>query len=214
MNLLKNAMALLAACSLLSACREQPGKPADPTLENAPQDVPAQAGDNAPAAFQKTLALQGFTFEVSATGEGSLQQLTIKPEGLEISNDPIGMEIDGTVENAEIEDLNSDGFPELLVYTVSAGSGSYGRVIGYSVYGGKSLGPIYFPELPQTSEAAAGYMGHDEFRIVETSLVRRFPVYKEGDSNSNPTGGTRQIQYKMAAGENAPVFVIDTVTDY
>ena len=44
-------------------------------------------------------------------------------------------------------------------------------------------------------------MGHDEFRVVESSLVRRFPVYREGDTNAKPTGGTRQISYELKAGE-------------
>jgi len=59
-----------------------------------------------------------------------------------------------------------------------------------------------------------GYMGHDEFAIVETSLVRRFPIYKTGDSNSNPTGGTRQIQYKLKDGEGSRVFEIHKITVY
>jgi hypothetical protein len=49
--------------------------------------------------------------------------------------------------------------------------------------------------------AAKGYMGHDEFRVVENSLVRRFPVYRAQDTNAQPTGGTRQIQYQLKAGE-------------
>jgi len=46
-----------------------------------------------------------------------------------------------------------------------------------------------------------GYMGHDEFAVVESSLARRFPIYKKGDSNANPTGGMRQLQYKLVPGE-------------
>jgi hypothetical protein len=37
--------------------------------------------------------------------------------------------------------------------------------------------------------------------VVETSLVRRFPVYRSGDSNAKPTGGTRQVTYKLVPGE-------------
>ena len=35
----------------------------------------------------------------------------------------------------------------------------------------------------------------------EGALVRRFPVYREGDETSDPTGGTRQVQYRLKAGE-------------
>ena len=164
--------------------------------------------------FQKTLTLQNISFDIKTSGEGSISQLSIQPKGLEIDNQNIVLEIDGQVINAEIEDLNSDGFPEILIYTMSAGSGSYGNVIGYSVNNGKSISQIYFPEISENKEASIGYMGHDEFAIIETSLARRFPVYKDGDTNNNPTGGTRQIQYKLKDGEASRLFVIDKISEY
>lgn len=164
--------------------------------------------------FQKTLSLQNITFEIKASGEGSIQQLYIQPEGLEIDNQKITLEIEGQVANAEIEDLNSDGSPEILIYIVSAGSGSYGNVIGYSVNNRQSMSQIYFPDLFDNKEASSGYMGHDEFAIVETTLIRRFPVYNEGDTNNNPTGGFRQIGYKLKDGEASRVFEISKIFDY
>lgn len=164
--------------------------------------------------FIKTLSLQNIGFEVSTTKKGSIQELTIQPFGLKIDNHEITKEIDGNVTNAEIEDLNSDGFPELLIYTTSAGSGSYGNVIGYSVNAGKSISQIYFPPISDNPKANKGYMGHDEFAIVETTLVQRFKTYKEGDVNSNPTGNIRQIQYKLKDGEASRTFVVNKIEEY
>jgi hypothetical protein len=164
--------------------------------------------------FQKTLTLQNISFDIKTTGEGSVSQLSIQLKGLEIDNENIALQIDGQVVNAEIEDLNSDGFPEILIYTMSAGSGSYGNVIGYSVNNGKSISQIYFPELSDNKEASSGYMGHDEFAIIETTLARRFPVYKDGDTNNNPTGGMRQIEYKLKDGEASRLFVLDKISTY
>ncbi|MEH6772056.1 PliI family lysozyme inhibitor of I-type lysozyme [Maribacter arcticus] len=164
--------------------------------------------------FQKILNLQNISFDIKTTGEGSFSQLSIQPKDLEIENQNVSLEIDGQVVNAEIEDLNSDGFPEILIYTISAGSGSYGNVIGYSVNNGKSLSQIYFPEISENKEASSGYMGHDEFAIIETTLARRFPVYKDGDTNNNPTGGTRQIEYKLKDGEASRLFVLDKISEY
>lgn len=164
--------------------------------------------------FNRSLTLQNITFNIKNKGNGSISQLDIEPIGLELDNQNISLELDGQIVNAEIEDLNSDGFPEILIYTVSAGSGSYGNVIGYSVNNGKSISQIYFPEIFENKATSIGYMGHDEFAIVETSLVRRFPVYKDGDTNNNPTGGTRQIQYKLKDGEASRLFVIDKVIDF
>lgn len=55
--------------------------------------------------------------------------------------------------------------------------------------------------LEDDPDVTRGYMGHDEFAVGEGSLLRRFPVYREGDNNAAPTGGTRQIRYKLEAGE-------------
>ena len=57
-------------------------------------------------------------------------------------------------------------------------------------------------------------MGHDEFSIVESSLVRRFPIYLKGDTNASPSGGTRQLQYKLLAGEAGWILQLDRVVEY
>lgn len=151
--------------------------------------------------FDKTLSLQGITFHVVTTNEGSINQLTITPSGLEIDNRAMKHEIDGSVTSVEIADINADGSPETYVYVNSAGSGSYGSLIAYSANNKKSLSEIYLPPLENDKKNSVGYMGHDEFTIIENSLVRRFPVYNEGDPNCCPKGGTRQLQYKLIMGE-------------
>ena len=49
-----------------------------------------------------------------------------------------------------------------------------------------------------------GYIGNDEFSVVETSLSRRFPMYKDG----KPTKKTRQIEYKLIDGEASRLFKV------
>lgn len=154
-----------------------------------------------PLSFDKKLSLQGVDFHVTTTGEGSLRQLTITPNGLTSDNSTISKEIEGIVTGAEVADLNADGSPELYIYVTSAGSGAYGSVIAYSTNHKKSMSSIYMAELATGSKDAKGYMGHDEFTVIENSLARRFPIYKENDSNAKPTGGTRQLQYKLKMGE-------------
>ncbi|MFM8500861.1 MAG: PliI family lysozyme inhibitor of I-type lysozyme, partial [Fluviibacter sp.] len=127
----------------------------------------------AAADFEQTLELQGISFKVHATNKGSLNTLTIKPKGLKQDNKTISREINGTVLEAEVADMNADGSPEILVYTVSAGSGSYGGVVGYAANHKKSLTPIYLPELTDDKEASAGYMGHDKSGIDAQVVFRR-----------------------------------------
>lgn len=62
--------------------------------------------------------------------------------------------------------------------------------------------------------ASKGYMGHDEFAVVESILVQRFPVYRDTGTNANLTGGTRQLQYKLAPGEAGWILKVDRVVEY
>ncbi len=45
---------------------------------------------------------------------------------------------DGTVERIGVEDIDGDGFPELVVVTRSVGSGAYGSARAFAV-GGKTI---------------------------------------------------------------------------
>ena len=175
-------------------------------------DKPSKA--NPPAGFHETLSLQGLTFKLSCPNDQSMNHLTIETEGLKQKAEPIHREVDGTIAGAEVADLNVDGFPEVYVYVTSAGSGSYGSVTAFSSNKNKSLSEIYVTPIEKIKKAAKGYMGHDEFSVVESTLVRRFPVYREGDINAKATGGMRQIQYKLKAGEAGWLLVPGRVEQY
>ena len=60
---------------------------------------------------------------------------------------------------------------------------------------------INFPEIQERDENFEGYMGHDTFKMEDQKLVRIFPIYNEGDTNQNPTGGTRKLVYGLYPGE-------------
>jgi hypothetical protein len=100
-----------------------------------------------------------------------------------------------------VADLDGNGFDEIYIITTSAGSGSYGTVLGFASNKDKSLSMIHFPETQEGKENFEGYMGHDTFKIVDQKLVRIFPVYREGDANTNPTGGKRKLVYGLYPGE-------------
>ena len=167
---------------------------------------------SAGGAFQQRLSLQGVTFNVKASGEGSQQQLTIQVRAGKQGFQAISETVDGHVVGAEVADLNSDTLPELYVYVQRASSGRDGQLVAYSASRGQHLLPIYLQEL--SGAPAKGYMGHDEFAVLENALGRRFPIYKEGDTNAQPTGKTRQLQYKLVAGEAGWVLKPYEVTEY
>jgi hypothetical protein len=86
--------------------------------------------------------------------------------------------------------------------------------VAYSANRRRSLSEIYLAPITDDATASRGYMGHDEFAVVESTLVRRFPVYKEGDTNAAPSGGVRQLQYKLTPGEATWVLKLDRTVDY
>jgi hypothetical protein len=151
---------------------------------------------------------------VTCANSSSINNLVIKPAGLEADNTPITREVDGTVTGAESADLNADGSPEIYIYVTSAGSGSYGSLVAYSANKRKSLSEIFLPAVAENPKAGAGYRGHDEFAVVEGSLVQRFPIYGTGDTNAKPSGKMRQLQYKLKQGEASWVLKLDRTIEF
>jgi hypothetical protein len=172
------------------------------------------SGAQAAPGFQKRLEFQGFAFDVSATAEGSINNVTVTPHGLSQQKTPVTSEIDGTVTGAEIDDLDANGFPEIYIYVTSAGSGGYGSLAAWAVNRGKSMTPIVLPSVADSPTLSKGYMGHDEFAVVEGNLVQRFPLYGDLDTNARPTGKTRQLQYKLKSGEAGWVLRLDRSVEY
>jgi hypothetical protein len=167
-----------------------------------------------PVPFDQTLKLQGISFRVSSPNSGSINELKIVPTGLAFDNAAIVRSIEGQITRAEVADLNADGSPEVYVYIRSAGSGSYGTLVAFSANKRKSLSEIYLPPIGDDAKAAHGYMGYDQLAVVEGTLVRRFPIYKDGDSNAAPSGGVRQMQYKLKPGEANWQLKLDRVVEY
>jgi hypothetical protein len=164
--------------------------------------------------FFAQMVLQGVTFQVESPNDSSINQVIVRANMPEGSLGQMQAEADGTITNVEIEDLNADGYPEIYVYITSAGSGSYGSLIAYASNRNKSMSQIYLPSIEDNPEVSQGYMGHDEFVVGEGALLRRFPIYLDGDNNAEYTGGTRQIQYKLEAGEAGWVLRQDRVVEF
>jgi hypothetical protein len=206
--------AALAGCMLVSC------SPQDDAAPDAADAAATPAGDMSPAAgaapsdFDRTLELHGVTFRVTSPNSGSINRVTVRPAGLEIDNSPLIAEVDGTVTDAEIADLNADGSPEVYIYVTSAGSGSYGSLLAYGANNKKSLSAIHLPPVSENPDVSSGYMGHDEFEVVDNRLVQRFPVYNDTDTNAEPTGGMRQLEYRLTRGEAGWILAVDRVAGY
>jgi hypothetical protein len=169
--------------------------------------LPLQAGS-----FSQRLEENGISYTITSPNTAEGNTVTISPQGLKNGNEPIVQPVEGLVTKAEIADLNSDGAPELFIYTTSAGSGSYGKAYAWATNRKKSLTDIHI--IPPREKDLSGYMGHDEFAVIESSFARRFPVYKPGDSNASPSGGWRQFQYKLVPGEACWILRIKRIDSF
>jgi hypothetical protein len=100
-----------------------------------------------------------------------------------------------------ISDLDENGFDEIYIVTTSAGSGSYGSVLGFASNKDKSLSIINFPDFERDDPLFEGYLGHDTFSIEERKLVRIFPVYTKNIIHQKEAYGKRKLIYGLHPGE-------------
>ena len=130
----------------------------------------------------------------------SLSTIEVRTEGFEHDYQEVYPDRN-PISDVFVADLDGNGFDEIYIITTSAGSGSYGTVLGFASNKDKSLSMINFPEKLEKDKNFEGYMGHDIFKIEDEKLVRIFPIYNQGDTNNNPTGGTRKLVYGLYPGE-------------
>ena len=166
------------------------------------------------AAFDRKLKLLGITFHVSIPNTASGNKVRIAPAGLQADNKPISRPVDGIVIGAEVADLNADQSPEIYIYVREPVPQARGSLVAYSANRKKSLSEIYLPPLADNKAATAGYNGHDEMAVVEGIIARRFPISGKGSDSSSPSGKTRQLQYKLVAGEAGWVLKLDKMVEF
>jgi hypothetical protein len=130
----------------------------------------------------------------------SLSSIEISTKDFEHNLHEIYKNVD-PISDIHIADLDNNGFDEIYIITTSAGSGSYGNVLGFASNKDKSISMISFPEIKKNEQLFKGYMGHDIISIENNKLVRKFPLYKKNDVNQNPTGGRRKLIYGLYPGE-------------
>jgi len=210
---------LLSGVALLTGCgAKTPSSPSPSVPEAAVSEQPASPGAAATLAvspgFDRQLELSGIGFHVTSPNVATGNTVNVAPAGLEIDNSPFTWDADGAVTRAEVADLDADGSPEVYVYVTSTDAAARGSVVAFSANKRKSLSSIYLPPMAETPAAAQGYQGHDEFAVVEGSLVRRFPIYAGEGAAASPTGKTRQLQYKLVPGEAGWLLRLDRTTDF
>jgi hypothetical protein len=161
-------------------------------------------------ATYKTKTGKVFTVIESHAKGASLSDITVYFNGDADSSKMVYTDVE-PINKVITGDLDADGFDEIYIVTVSAGSGSAGNVYGLASNKDKSMSSVYVPPVEEKDlkkgAAFEGYEGHDEFEIVENSLARRFPV-KTGKATM------RSINYQMKKGETGYILFIKNSTAY
>ena len=125
--------------------------------------------------------------------------LNIRPIGFKPEVREVSLELKGRVTSVEIDDLNMDGFPDIIIYILDKDGRS--TILSVSSQANERLVPIFFPDITNDMVLSKGYRGKDEFKLVEGILFRKFPVFESDTTIKVPTNKVRQILYRVEQGE-------------
>ena len=128
-----------------------------------------------------------------------LNTLNVRPIGFKTEAREVNLELKGRVVSAEIDDLNNDGFPDIVIYIIDKENKA--NVFSISSKNNERLEPIYFPDISNDMQMSKGYRGKDEFKLVEGILFRKFPIFELDTNIKEPTNKVRQIMYRVVAGD-------------
>ncbi|MBS1664330.1 MAG: hypothetical protein JST68_25010 [Bacteroidetes bacterium] len=128
--------------------------------------------------------------------------ISIKPVGFESGARDISFTLKGRVSGVQIDDLNRDSYPDLIVYVYTDSSAIFGTVYCFISDGNKEIAACVLPDITIDPKVNKGYKGHDQLSLMEGTLLRRFPIYNTGDADDKPGGGTRTLMYQLAKGES------------
>ena len=144
--------------------------------------------------YAKSLRFNVYNFTIATADSGAVRDLTVTAYRGSLLLTTFRVRVDGAVAGAEVADLDNNRFPELYVYSISNGSGSFGRVYAWQFLPERKadIGLVNWPQAVDN-----GYMGHDKLWVERSVLCRSYPVFRPGDGNAEPTGGTRMVRYQL-----------------
>jgi hypothetical protein len=146
-----------------------------------------------------------------------VNELSVRPVGFDGSAREVAFPLRGRLLKAEIDDLNSDGYPDLVLYIYTDSAAVFGTVYAFLSEANKSITGCVLPDPMMNGKINSGYKGHDQFILMEGNLLQKFPIYKPGDDKDNPTGGMRVVLYQLAKtdnGDNGATYHFNLVRSY
>lgn len=199
---MKQLITIIAISMLLSGCNSG---------ENAKNQSTATDTATVPKAETEMGNEPKLSEVTTKTGKFILIKET-HPNGMSLSDIEISFKGDSTtlmkltdkdpVMRVFVSDLDQNGYDEVYIITVAAGSGSYGNVHGFASNKDKSFSMVYLPEVEEKDMQSGGYFegyeGHDLFEIMGNQLTRSFPVKEK----------TKKIVYNLQQTETGYAFKV------
>lgn len=167
---------------------------------------PAMLRRNSRISFEKKLRTGKIEFYLSSPNTPEMNTLVVASSGFENRNDTFQLEVAGLAFDAQLADLDKDGYPEVYAFTRSAGSDSTHYAYGFASNRNLSYGPVNVRELAVNPDMAKGFNGQDRFYFEGGALKRSFPLFQDG----RPTGQKRIVTYKLYPGESS--FILEPAT--
>ncbi len=168
--------------------------------------------------MDSTLKVGKVGYRVECKNKNSdVNQLTVRPIGFDGSARELNFPLRGRVLKAELDDLNSDGYPDLVLYIYTDSAAVFETVYAFLSQANKSVTGCVLPDAMMDGKINTGYKGHDQFILMEGYLLQKFPIYKPGDDKDKPTGGTRVVLYQLAKtdnGDNGATYHFNLVRTY
>ena len=151
-----------------------------------------------------TMKIGKYGYKVSCRNkEIKSNMLAIRPIGFESpANESMNMPVRGRVSAAMVDDLNNDGLADLILFIYTDSVALHGTVYVMVSQDSKTIVPAGLPDPALDGKINTGYKGHDVFSMLEGTVLLRFPIFKQGDKDDAPTGGTRTVQYSLTKGES------------
>jgi hypothetical protein len=173
----------------------------------------AQSAQPSFGKIDSTLKIGNAGYRVTCRNKSTTEnQLTVAPVGFQGGAEKVSYMLQGRVAQAEIDDLNGDGFPDLVLFIYTDSNAVFGTVFTFLSEANKSIAPCVLPDIRMDGKVNSGYRGHDQFGVMASYLQQKFPIYKPGDTDK-PTGGTRVILYQLVRDKEGK-FKFDKVRFY
>jgi len=155
--------------------------------ESAPQD--ARPGES--ETFRRELQFGDYRFTLTETTAEGQSTLLLRGAKNGATLQGVNRRIPGRIKSAVVKDLNDDDQPEVFIFTRKGAEPPQAGVLAFAYFSSRFYSEIGLAEMPDKYRPQ--YKGDDRFEFQGNVLLRKFPVYKDGQ----PTGQEAMVVYRL-----------------